>query len=206
MKGKIARLNPFFLRNQFSTTGKWGFPIIHRQPLISKRIELISYSDIKKNDVPFNTYRGVHFFIDDYRFLNVYVEPQKSYNMLKQYAFLCSPDNSMYLEMDLWKQIEAVAINRWCGAYWQSKGLIVYPTISWGRQQTFDFCFDGIEENSVVVVSTISCRKAVRCFMKGYDFMRERINPSIIICFGKVFPEMRGEIICIDYMKSKEVF
>lgn len=28
-----------------------------------------------------------------------------------------------------------------------------YPTVSWGDENSFEFCFDGIEEGSVVAVS-----------------------------------------------------
>ena len=30
--------------------------------------------------------------------------------------------------------------NRWGGAYWQSSGLTVIPTISWGDERSFEFC------------------------------------------------------------------
>lgn len=50
----------------------------------------------------------------------------------------------------MWRQLENVAKNRSVGAYWQSKGLTVIPTVSWGLAQSFDFCFDGIEKNTTV--------------------------------------------------------
>ena len=50
----------------------------------------------------------------------------------------------------------------WCGAYWQSKGLTVIPTISWSTPSSYDFCFDGVEENSIVAVGMIGCKQ--NCF------------------------------------------
>ena len=44
--------------------------------------------------------------------------------------------------------------NRWVGAYLTNKGIRVIPTISWGLENTFDFCFNGIEKGSTVAVST----------------------------------------------------
>ena len=35
-----------------------------------------------------------------------------------------------------------------------NKGIWVIPTISWGLENTFDFCFNGIEKGSTVAVST----------------------------------------------------
>ena len=76
-----------------------------------------------------------------------------------QYAFLCSPDFSTYINMPSWLQIANVAKNRWCGAYWQSKGLKVISTISWGNSASFEFCFEGVEENSIVAIGMIGCKK-----------------------------------------------
>ena len=69
------------------------------------------------------------------------------------------------MEMDKWRKIENVAKNRWVGAFWQEHGLIVIPTISWGKPSTFDYCFDGDEEGSIVAISTLGCKNAKRDFL-----------------------------------------
>ena len=107
--------------------------------------------------------------------------------------------------MNLWRQLESVAKNRWVGAYWQSKGLTVIPTISWGQSQSFELCFDGVEKNSIVAIGMIGCKQTKIQFMRGYHTMLEKIQPSKIICFGTPFDEMQGNIIEIDYMKSRKV-
>ena len=86
----------------------------------------------------------------DYRFEGIYNHPERSLNKLKQYKFLCTPDFSIYSEMDKWRKIDNIAKNRWVGAYWQNRGLIVVPTISWGKPSTFDYCFDGVDEGSII--------------------------------------------------------
>ena len=73
---------------------------------------------------------------------------------LSRYRAVLSPDFSMYLEMAPVMQLYNVFRNRWCGAYWASKGIRVIPTVNWGDESTFDFCFEGIEKGSVVAVST----------------------------------------------------
>ena len=77
--------------------------------------------------------------------------------------------------------------NRWCGAYWQSLGLRVIPTISWSDERSFDFCFEGIEENSIVAISTHGNHRAKEGFMLGYNKMLQKIKPCAIICYGKPF-------------------
>lgn len=191
-----------FLRNDFPCVGKWNIPMVKSQELVDN-VKLIACSDTKSKD-EVNRECGVHFFLDDYRFEHIYDYPQRTLNRYSQYKFLLTPDYSLYAEMPLWRQLENVAKNRWCGAYWQSKGIIVYPTISWGLAQTYEFCFDGVEQNSVVAIGTIGCRKNKAQFMHGYDAMLDRLNPSAIICFGKPFDEMRGNIIPVDYLESRK--
>ena len=78
--------------------------------------------------------------------------------------------------MPLWLQLSNVTKNRWVGAYWQSKGLTVIPTISWGTASSFKFCFDGVEKNSIVAVGMIGSKKDNHFgFISGYNEMCERI-------------------------------
>ncbi len=145
------------------------------------------------------------FFVDDYRFEGIYKNPQKSLKKYSQYKFLLTPDFSTYSDMDLWRQMESVAKNRWVGAYWQSEGLVVVPTISWGDARSFEFCFDGIEQDSTVAIGMIGCKHSRLGFMRGYNAMLERLSPKKIIVFGNPFPEMQGNIVQIDYMASRKV-
>lgn len=62
------RNNTLFMRNEFNTVGKWQFPIIKKQEINTKNIALIACSDTRCNDNELNRAKGVHFFVDDYRF------------------------------------------------------------------------------------------------------------------------------------------
>ena len=199
------RNNQLFLRNSYEKDGKYSFPLLKKQKLELDNINLISYSDTRNNESEKNTNKGVHFFIDDYRFEGIYNHPEKSLAKLKQYKFVCTPDFSIYSEMDKWRKIENVAKNRWVGAYWQEHGLIVIPTISWGKPSTFDYCFDGIEKGSIVAISTLGCKKAKRDFLIGYEEMKKQINPAAIICFDTPFEEIKDEVIYVNYLQSRKV-
>ena len=123
------RNSDLFLRNEFEKSGQWGFPLIKKQDLDLTQVELISYSDISKNDDA-NLNKGVHFFIDDYRFEVLYNHPEKVLGKLRKYRFVLTPDYSLYSDMDPWRQIESIGKTRWVGAYWQKNGLTVVPTIN----------------------------------------------------------------------------
>ncbi len=205
MKSFEARSKQTFLRNEFDAFGKWNIPIIRKTELDLGNVDLISYSDIKVNDIDENKRKGVHFYIDDYRMEVLYNNPERVMKRLSQYRFLISPDYSLYKDMPQAVQLFNVFKSRWCGAYWQKHGLIVVPNASWGDVSTFDYCFDGIEKGSVVAVGTIGCKKSRCCFMRGYNEMLRRIEPSAIICFGEPFDEMQGPLIPVDYISSRRV-
>ena len=205
MTGKAMRDNPLFMRNSFATTGKWGIPLVKKQELATENVMLVACSDTRANDTETNKKKGVHFFVDDYRFSGIYNNPERTLERYSQYAFLLTPDFSTYSDMDLWRQLESVAKNRWVGAYWQSKGRIVVPTVSWSTPRSFEFCFDGVEQHATVAVSTLGCKKAKIDFMRGYEVMLEKLRPEAIICFGDPFSEMQGNLLVVDYRESRKV-
>lgn len=205
----MTRLNKnnslLFLRNSFEGSGKWNIPLVRKQQVDARVISLIACSDTRSKENDINRKNGVHFFVDDYRFEGIYRQPERSLARYSQYAFLLTPDFSLYADMDLWRQIESVAKNRWVGAYWQSKGLTVVPTISWSGARSYEFCFDGVEQNAIVAVSTLGCRRSKLSFLRGYEAMLNKLNPQTIICFGKPFEEMQGDIVPVDYRASRKV-
>lgn len=204
MNSFIIRNDPLFLRNEFDVEGKWGFPVIKKQELSLENLDLISCSDVSKKDTK-NLYKGVHFFVDDYRFESLYKNPEKALERYGKYKFLLTPDYSLYAEMNPWRQIESVGKARWVGAKWQSCGKIVIPTVSWALTRSYEFCFDGIERNCIVAIGMIGCKREKVNFLRGYDQMLNRIEPEAIICFGQPFDEMEGNIIVVDYLKSRKV-
>lgn len=203
MNSVVFRNDPLFLRNEPASEGRWDFPVIKKQELDLSNLDLISFSDISARDTK-NLHKGVHFFVDDWRFETLYDKPDRSIDTLSKYRFVLTPDYSLYAEMPLWRQIESVGKARWVGANWQSKGLTVIPTISWARTRSFDFCFNSIEKHCIVAVGMIGCKGNPRAFMQGYNEMLCRIEPEAIICFGAPFPDMKGNIVVVDYSTSRK--
>ena len=95
--------------------------------------------------------------------------------------------------------------SRLIGQYYQSQGIKVIPTLSWAEEETFEFCFEGIEKHSIVAIGMIGCKRSKEEFMLGYNEMLKRIEPAAIICFGVPFKEMKGNLIVVDYLKSRKV-
>ena len=205
MTSKQMREDSLFTRNSFEATGKWEYPMIRKQEISLDDVRLVACSDTRANDREENKACGVHFFVDDWRFEGIYRNPEKTLSRYSQYAFLLTPDFSLYADMPLWKQIENVGKNRWVGAYWQNEGLWVVPTIAWSTARSFDFCFDAVEKHSTVAVGMIGCKGNKLGFMRGYNEMLTRLEPENVIVLGTPFSEMEGNIISVDYMSSRKV-
>ena len=166
---------------------------LKKQNIDVNKIKFLSFVDAKKDDNE-NKDKTIHFFTYDWKFEKVYQNADEELEKLKQYYAVLSPDFSIFTNMPLALQIESIFKNRWCGAYWQSKGLKVIPTVSWGDERSFHFCFDGIEEGSIVAVSTYYRENCEEEFMLGYNEMLKRIKPSMVLCYDEPFKEMQGNI------------
>lgn len=204
------RTSPLMLRNGFPGDGNWKIPTIPKAEFSEDEFDnllLIGFDRIKPQDEHLFS-RMVHFFLYDYKFERVWNRPEWDLEKLRQYRAVLSPDFSMYLEMSPVMQLYNVFRNRWCGAYFAEKGLRVIPTVSWGDESTFPFCFAGIPKGSTVAVSTYMVSEHGNhadqkdFFMKGYRELLRRIEPERIICYNEPFPEMEGNIVYVNYELS----
>ena len=164
------------------TNDFWQMPIIRCDNHIPT--DLIGFNYAKSSD---NKQAGIHFYIDDYQFERLWSYPEKYIDILSQYDCILSPDFSLYLEMPMAMKIWNIYRSRQIGAYYQSMGIKVIPTISWAEKATYSFCFQGIPKNSIVSVSTIGVKEdqnALRIWRDGMQAMIEAINPTDIIIYG----------------------
>lgn len=202
------RTDPLFLRNQFSAhADKFGIPIIPKSQFVNYELQdlrLLRFDQVKKDNGA-HANRMVHFFLYDYLFESLWKNPEPFVEDLSKYLGVMTPDFSMYIEMPVSVQLYNTFRNRWCGTYLKSKGLRVVPTINWGTEESFDFCFAGVPKGSAVAVSTYMFHahnnhaEQKDLFMRGYQEMLRQIEPEHIICYSEPFKEMTGNIIYVDY-------
>lgn len=143
----------------------------------------------------------VHCFVDDYQFTRYWNQPDRYIQSLSRFEAVCSPDFSTYTDMPLAMQIYNHYRKHWLAAYWQLHGLTVYPTISWSDEQSYDWCFDGEPVGGIVAVSSVgtqASKESKRLFLRGYDEMMRRLEPSWVIFYGKVPAECDWNVIKIQ--------
>ena len=150
---------------------------------------------------------AAHFFLDDYRFETVWFQPGNTLKSLRPYTTLLSPDFSVYADWPRAIQVWNVYRNRWCGAYWQALGFTVIPTVSWGGPDSYEFCFAGLPQHSLLAISTVGTHafgteKAPNVeeqFRLGFREMIERLQPTRVLCYGKPHPGMSDLVPLVHY-------
>jgi len=165
--------------------------------------------------MPFNVARslqykreryGIHFFIHDYMFTNLWTQREKYKRMLPEFKAVMTPDFSPYYD---WP----VMVQRWnhyrkhlLGAWMQEIGCKVYPTITWSDAKSLKWCFDGEPYKATVCVSSVGTQKKKfdkALFMRGYDRMMEVLEPETILFYGPIPKECEGNIVPIETFQKK---
>ena len=180
----------------FETEGEYGIPVI--QPVrLERYLPWISFNQALTFPQKKRAQYGVHFFVDDYLFERAWRDPPRYALLLSEFAAVTTPDFSMFTD---WSKAVQV-YNHWrkhqLGAYCQSEGVTVIPTICWSDTDSYDWCFDGEPKGGTVAVSSVGTQKnpdAKRCFGEGYATMMERLQPSKILLFGTVPAGCSGNI------------
>lgn len=188
LPGNFDKHNLFELHN---SSNEYGIPELRLETEVELPKGLVPYTHLIRTQDGYKDL-AMHFFLDDYRFETTWSLPDQTYQRVKRAEIALTPDFSLYSNMPRAIQIYNTYKSRWVGKFWQNRGMIVIPTVSWGEVDTFDFCFLGIPETSPVAVSTVGINaENIDLFLAGYYTMLGIIKPRFVICYGKVLPQMQ---------------
>lgn len=180
--------------------GKYGFP---KLPQVNARltgVKAVPFDSARKERNPRDSV--CHFFIDDHRFERLWNNPDKYFDILGNFRYVCSPDFSFYEGMPLAMKVWQVYRSRSLGWWLHVNGFQVIPSVGWNGQDSFDWCFDGLPVGGTVAVSTTGCCFADgwQCFADGYRAMIDRVSPAQVLVIGHDLPEpLRGlaPVVCL---------
>ena len=162
--------------------GRFQMPILTAEKYVPK--DLISFNYMLTS-TEYN--KGIHFYIDDYQFERVWNAPHDYIAKMKKFDCCLTPDFSLYMEMPIAMQIWNIYRSRLIGQIMQDYGIKVIPTLSWTTEDSFEFCFDGIEQGGTVSVSTIGVKRndeASKIWFLGMDEAMDRLKPSHVVVYG----------------------
>lgn len=163
--------------------------------------QLAPTQEIPENVISFNERNGVKnpnkhwvdFFIDDILFENFWKNPHSSIKNLKKFKGIISTDYSMLPEMLPGQRIWNCTRNRVMAYYLQQQGFNVIPVASWCLESDFEWCFDGLPENSSIAISTNGCMSSSyskRILFMGIEELQKQKSPSHLIVCGRHVPEL----------------
>jgi hypothetical protein len=193
-KSKPGSFDPLHALESFEATNDWNIPevaAIDGPITVSWNLAYDDYRAAKRKGLASPSGDGlVHFFIDDYRFESTWASPDRALGYFGEH-FVATPDFSLFRDQPRAIWLWNIYRSRWLGAYWQSKGARVLPTVSWALPSSFQFCFLGLPKRSVLLVSTVgimSDTTAKELFVAGYHEMINQLDPVQVICYGSKLP------------------
>lgn len=134
----------------------------------------------------------IHFYLDDWRFESAWRYHTEVIQRLNRYYAVIAPDFSVHYGAQLAPNLFNVYRNRLLTRHWQEYGLRVIYCLSWGFEDTFEYCFDGIPANSIVSVKSCSWfvdKDVQELWMAGFAQMCDRLEPKRILCCNKILPQ-----------------
>lgn len=127
-----------------------------------------------------------HFFIDDEYFERLWNNPEQYIDMLSCFKVVCAPDFTFFGTMPKALAQYQVYRNRVLSWYLYQRGVSIVPSVGWSDPTTWEWCFDGLPQESIVAVSTNGCHSKVgkEQYRMGFHAMCEAIHPYKVICVG----------------------
>ena len=181
----------------FPSDNRWGVPTLRHTPMTHPPVWLAPYRQPIAAKKPLRD-GAAHFFVDDYHFETVWNRPEQTAASLASYGAVLTPDFSLYRDWPLTLQLWNVYRNRWCGRFWQERGFTVIPTVSWSCAKSYDFCFLGVPQRSVVAVSAVGVRLErtldYDLFLDGFQEMLRRLQPVAVLSYGNI-PALCRELV-----------
>ena len=176
-----------YMVNEATFTGEFDIPVCLTDKIeIPERV--IAY-DLTKSSTDYEAY--VHFYIDDQKFdgsQGIWNNPKKALDRLRKFKGVITPDFSTNMDFPVSLKIFNTYKMRAFGCWLRSNGINVINNVRWSEPNSYNYCFDGIPKNSIISIGTIGCIKDSSywdLYQKGLDEMIERLEPKIILVYGK---------------------
>lgn len=144
-----------------------------------------------KKDLEFKHNAFVCWYIDDYKFdgpRGIWHDYNFALKVLCHFAGVITPDFSTYQDFPEPLKIYNTYRMRVFGYWLGTNGIPVINNVRWGTPESFRYCFDGVEKNSIIAIGTCggSPRKHIdrKRFENGLTELVNRLQPHTIVVYG----------------------
>jgi len=146
---------------------------------------------IARKEYDFTYDAFVCFYIDDYKFdgpRGIWHDWKQALKVLRHFTGAITPDFSTYQDFPEAIKIYATYRMRLYGYWLGRNGIAVINNVRWGTEETFEYCFEGISQNSIVALGTVGGgpRKLIDRdrFEKGINQLVKVLKPQTILVYG----------------------
>lgn len=185
-------------------TSVFNMPLIkpnHVVPLTTSTtpFDRISYKNANTDSI-------VMFYMNDPRFYSRLMHPWDYTERLLQFSGVIGPDLSQYIDMDYATRLNHNYWNKVFMAYWQSRGVNIYPNVTWSLPDSFEYAIDGLPRRSIIAINSMGVPKfhfSKALWLKGYYYVIEHLHPTLILRYG---PKISGEDESISlYLENEQL-
>ena len=86
----------------------------------------------------------------------------------------------------------------WVGQEIKKKNSNTVFNVRFGDARSYDFCFDGFPQNSILMVGTHGCIKRYDerlVFKVGFSELVQRLSPTIVVVYGRAPLDVFGDYV-----------
>lgn len=190
--------------------GKYDIPFcpttatnIPKDQITWEEARTIHRKHIARKDEDYFIDAFINWYIDDYKFdssRGIWHDYNFALKVIKHFAGVITPDFSTYQDFPYPIKIDATYRMRTFG-YWLGKqGVRVINNVRWGTEESYEYCFEGIPQNSIVSIGTVGGgpRKLINRtrFEAGLHKMVELLHPHTILVYGS------ANAVCFDELRK----
>lgn len=199
-----------FLITGCELDGKYQIPMLPRFECFDMPEDSVDFETSFGNKIKNHRRLNVNFYIDDTKFMRFWNNPDRYMEHLCCFHSVTCPDFSistgekgMPFALNIFNKYRSHAL-AW---YMHLNNIPVIPSVTIADKDSYDWCFDGLPENSVLSVCTngrIRAKESRIEFCDGFKYMCDKLSPSRVIIVGKIPDELNENVPITNYMTRNQ--
>ena len=166
---------------------KNGIPLIQKQRIDIRGKKFVLINEISK--IPLDERKNyiLLFYTRDCNFNAFYADlTQERLEVLQGFYAIVSLDFSTHPDGDQDENVVAIKRNRRFCTFCQYHDILCIYNVVWSSKADYKLAFSQVEKGNMIAISTYRISTSDdELFRNGYKIMKQRIKPSLILCYGK---------------------
>ena len=190
--------------------GKYQIPMISVCNLDYLPEDSIDFEESFSRKIKNHRKLNVNFYIDDVKFTRIWNNPDKYLEHLKGFHSVTMPDFSistgdrgMPFALNIYNKYRNHAI-AW---YLHMNDIKVIPSVPIADKDSYDWCFDGLPQNSILSVCTngrVRAKASRIEFCDGFKSMCDKLQPTRVIIVGRIPDELKSDVPITNYQTRNQ--